>query len=134
MTKAYKIYDIDWDAEDGDFSADEANLPSIVHAEIELPDDIDDMDETDRDEFVGERLGDYLSDTYDFCVNGFRYEEREDDDDDDDSPSEDEILERIGVACEGRFGSVENVPGTVYIDEGGATYAVSVTKCDDCEG
>ncbi len=44
--------------------------------------------------------------------------------------SEDTIIERIGNAVDGWFDSVDVTTGTIYIDEGGETFAVSVMKCD----
>ena len=141
MTRTYKIYDIEWNGIGGNASAYGAGLPSSVHAEIELPDDIDGdgMDDMDREEFIGGKLNDWLSDHYGFCADFSFIEKDEDDewddeDDDGDSPSEDEILDRIGVALDGHFCSVDNVPGAVYVNEGGATYLVSVKKCDSFKG
>jgi len=45
----------------------------------------------------------------------------------------DAILDRIAGAIDGCFGCVENTPGTIYIDEGGKQFAVSVTECVPCE-
>ena len=44
--------------------------------------------------------------------------------------SEDTIIERIGNAIGELFDSVNVTTGTIYIDEGGETFAVSVVRCD----
>ena len=45
----------------------------------------------------------------------------------------DDILDTIGNAIQDYFPSVENVPGAMYIADGGKTYVVSVMECEECE-
>ena len=45
----------------------------------------------------------------------------------------DDVLDLIGTALEGSFGSVAKCPGAVFIDHNGKTYSISVTECEQCE-
>lgn len=66
----YKLTEIDWDTDDFDetsaieMGTDEPlwELPKEID-DVEFPEDVDD-----------ETIADWLSDTYGFCVNSFRYE------------------------------------------------------------
>jgi len=111
MTKRYKITDIDWDTD-----GEEVDLPAVVVVEKDIG----------RDDVVDDILADYLSDTYGFCTYGFSFDEVEE-------PDPDGILDRIAASVDGCFGSIDNAPGTLYIDEGGNTYAVTVRVCDPVE-
>lgn len=70
------ITDIEWDTDDGyDGEDQELELPSELEIPVselfydnETPDDVD-------EEEIGDRIADYLSDEYGFCVFGFRMEE-----------------------------------------------------------
>ena len=42
----------------------------------------------------------------------------------------DEILAKVGYAIEGKFDSVENMPGSVYIEHNGKTYVLSIEECE----
>ena len=110
MTRKYICTDICWDTD-----GEDTDLPEEVELEIEAEDGVD----------VDELLADKLSDEYEFCVESFHYREV------DDSPDAQEILERIGQACDGAFGCVEmGLKGGMFIDEDGATYEVTVRKLD----
>ena len=113
MTKKYTITDIDWDNDDDE----DADLPETETAEIEVEEDSD----------IDELLAEWLSDEYGYCVNGFSFEEVKPE------PDCDGILDRIAARIDGCFGSVESTPGTIYIDEGGVTYAITATPCEPAE-
>ena len=116
MEKTFTCRNIEWNAEAEDAWA----LPSRDTVAVDIAEDADGKAEFNA-------IADALSARHGFRATGFSYSEGCE------PPSADEILERIGHACQGRFGSVEDCGGTVYIDEGGATFAVFVTKCEDCE-
>jgi len=43
----------------------------------------------------------------------------------------DDILDKVGTAIDGMFGSVENTTGAVYISDGGKTYVLSIEECEE---
>ena len=45
----------------------------------------------------------------------------------------DDILETVGYAIQEYFGSVESVPGAVYITKNGKTYCLSIMECEEAE-
>lgn len=70
------ITDIEWDTDDGyDGEDQELELPSELEIPVsELLYDDESPDDVDEEE-IGDRIADYLSDEYGFCVFGFRMEE-----------------------------------------------------------
>ena len=117
-----QVTDIDWDLTDegGD------PLPKKEIKELNLPKDIDiEIDNDGRD--LDEQICDYLSDEYGFCVNSFCY------DTPDDGPTEDEALVEVFNACMAgdTIGSAALGDGCVFIDFNGATFRVTVEKCEE---
>ena len=60
-----RVYDIDWDTD-----GEEVDLPTELLLGNELPDEV--ME--DYSQGYTDELADYLSDTYGFCLYGFRTE------------------------------------------------------------
>lgn len=69
MKRTIRVYDIDWDTDDD--SPEELGLPKKTETDTEAVGY--DVDEEGWNEDFDISICDWLSDTYGFCVNGFRF-------------------------------------------------------------
>ena len=113
-TYKIRVYDIKWETD-----GEDVDLPTEVVV------DIDEL----SSEYALEIAVDEASDMYGFLINSCKTVDITNEEPDD----TDDVLDLIGTALEGSFGSVAKCPGAVFIDHNGKTYSISVTECEQCE-
>lgn len=119
-TYKIRVSDIEWETDGAD-----VDLPTVVVLDIEEL----------SSEYAVEIAVDKVSDKYGFLINSCETVDITNGDPDDEGGEldTDYVLDLIGTALKGRFDSVENCPGAVFIDHNGKTYSVSIIECEQCE-